>query len=138
MTPPSNLDPKNIPECEKLASSSDDMSAIRTFIEWVEGFGWHFARGHEHKPSCYEKHSHKKHGWDCELSVIAGQPCKRKKTLVCGWKEDQYESCSEKLDDLLYQFFDIDPKKLEKERRTILDRQRKANKKKSKQRADRS
>jgi hypothetical protein len=85
------------PEHEKLAKVSDKSNACGEFVDWLAFQGIRLARYHEHTPQCYDEDN------DCgmytsRLYIIAESPTK-----------------------LLADFFEINQKKIDEEKETMLE-----------------
>ncbi len=102
------------PEHEKLKRVHDRSQACGEFIEWLSSEKKiQLGQRHRHTDECYQKVEVKFFGM--------------RDQLTCGMLEDNLYLAAESVVDLLAEFFEIDQKKLEEEKRTMLDIQRKLN-----------
>ncbi|MDE1821261.1 MAG: hypothetical protein KGJ23_08685 [Euryarchaeota archaeon] len=116
------------PECDKMAEAAPKSQAIGEFLEWLQSEkGVYLGKGHEHDGSCKEVGPHNR---ETCIAGITG-PCKHPasyKANVCGMQSESRNAVmytwTYNLEELLAEFFSIDMKKVEKERRAILDRLR--------------
>jgi hypothetical protein len=110
------------PEHEKLSKVSDKSTACGQFVEWLAEKGILLARRHEHTPECYEDH---RCGRDCAYDACGRQPGGSRDTKIrtCGMLTEHpaLYRIYEPLTKLLAEFFDIDEKKIEVEKRAMLD-----------------
>lgn len=95
----------NLPEHDKLRAVSDKSQAIGQFIEWLQDRGIVLARYHEHEESCYDE----------------GE------IRVCGTRAGDLVPDYSTIETRLAAYFKIDLKKLEAEKRALLDEVRKLN-----------
>lgn len=94
------------PEHEKLHKIAEQSQAIGDFLAWLQAEkGWELGKEHEHdEDTCY--HSDGMH-------------------RMCGLGEGDHEMARYDKTDLLAEFFKIDQKKLEAEKRSMLEQMRK-------------
>jgi len=88
-------------EVEKLVRHTDEWNHIYPFMEWLQEQGIHLYRNRTEE----EKQALEESGY--------------------GWGKDDHIGVSKSIEQLLYEYFGVDPKKLEAERRAILDQLRK-------------
>jgi len=101
------------PECDKLKNRSDDWNTIYPFIEWIQDVKkYHFAR--------FET--------DEELlrRVRVGRVKVDSIAEALRWSEHKLLLMSGNIQDLLYEYFDVNPAELERERRELLSSLREA------------
>lgn len=138
------------PTLDKLKEVAPYSQKVGEFLDWLQGErGLTICESHTHTEACRtqgmspdEFRSHidewiadDKAVWDynvCsrafeELTIITRDEYKTGmfKNPQCGFYEGQYFMAQASIEALLHQFFGIDPKKVEAERRTILDHVRK-------------
>jgi len=134
------------PELERMRKASEKSHIIGEFIEWLHDVkNIHFYRFHEHKDGCRQPHDHSQ--WSkcrrrrpmtgelVEFSMTTTDEEREKACVigpdqldvVCGYPEDPtssrfgLETVNTSIEQLLADFFDIDLKKVDKERRALLD-----------------
>lgn len=87
-------------------------NALGAFMDWLtEDKGVQFGKAHVHGPGC--------HGWDAVLGY------KPRGDDRCTFQTDEHEPLFYRPEELLAEYFGIDLKTVEKERRTILEHLRK-------------
>ena len=87
------------PECEKLHAIHEQSQKCGEFIEWLQQTkGIWFAKPHEHTDECYDK------GF-----------------AMCGLRKDELSVVALDTQKTLAEFFEIDMKKVEEERRALLE-----------------
>ncbi|KKN44939.1 hypothetical protein LCGC14_0688170 [marine sediment metagenome] len=93
------MDELKTPNADKLTAKTDEWNAIYPFMEWLGGRGLFLAR-HETDEEALAKGSVWKDGSanTFPYPIVAGK----------------------RTDELLYEYFDVDPTELEKERRATL------------------
>lgn len=97
--------PPIISECEKMRAVQDESQAIGDFIEWLsQQKGIHLAKWHKHTEECH---------------VFEGHD--RFKTPQCGVYSDQPIIAHYNIEHLLAEYFKIDLKNVEEEKRKILE-----------------
>jgi hypothetical protein len=97
-------------EHEKLHAIADKSQAIGEFIEWLHGQGIVMARYHRHETGCYVK------------DISTGRARARER---CGLSENELYPENINITKLLAIYFQIDLKRLEGEKREILESLRK-------------
>ena len=114
------------PEHDKLNEIRDRSQSIGEFLEWIQEKGVSLASYHKHSDGCYVEHGPVVDVDDCRWARL-GDPlsgkCHHKpsqKMLDCGCSEQVLYSYSYGMERLLAEFFEIDPVKLEAEKRAIL------------------
>lgn len=91
------------PECDKLHAIAAKSQVCGEFLDWIKG-QFFLAKPHEHTDECYVNSAGKENGFrHCDLST------------------DELQSVHESTESLLARFFNIDMKKVESERRALLD-----------------
>ena len=91
------------PECDKLHAVADKSQVCGEFLDWLKG-QFFLAKPHEHTDDC---------------GYYEGS---------CGYRRDELEPVHENTESLLARFFNIDMKKVEKEKSARLDAIRATNK----------
>lgn len=86
------------PECERLAVVAPKSQAIGNFLDWLRERGVYLSTEHEHGDGCYN-------GGD----------------RVCGASKGELVPYLRDIEQLLAEFFDIDLKKVDRERSALLD-----------------
>jgi hypothetical protein len=100
-------DPPSTPTLDKLKSVSDKSQAIGAFLEWLQSEQKvQLMRYHEHNDSCRDEDDEDE--------------------FVCGLDDEMFPNHSS-IEQLLADYFEIDLKEVEKERRALLDWQRELN-----------
>jgi len=106
------------PEHEKLSNCREKSQAIGEFCEWLQSEkGIFLAQRHKHNDDCWGT-------VEVEVPLALGGTygqTRPSRQLTCGYNESQLRHICVRLEDLLAGFFDIDPRKLEQEKRDILD-----------------
>lgn len=116
--------PPKTPECDKLAKVRDQFDAIDGFIDLLAGRGDHKNVGSI--ILCYQP-------WITDRPVYAKNrlsfdlPIGRKRLARKNWKRSEHYVPYIGIRPLIFKFFGINENKLEKERRKLLDYQRKLN-----------
>jgi hypothetical protein len=97
------------PELEKMRKVQQKSQLIGEFLDWLNyEKKVQLGRFHEHTEDCYD-------GWDEDDDDIR----------ICGMGEGELMLLNTSYENLLAEFFDIDLKKVDKERRALLDEIRK-------------
>lgn len=115
------------PMCDKLAQNKRVVEHVTDFMAWlVSEHSAELAVRHEHGPKCYRKHEHTDlcHG-DIARAYRNGAECVIEKDRVCGFRDDELGPLNASTHKLVMQWLGIDERKLEDERRAILDHHRK-------------
>jgi hypothetical protein len=100
------------PECEKMSAVQPKSQAIGEFLNWLrDEKGVQLAKYHEHSDACYEEDVEHEEGEE-----------------ICERNEAQLDIFPVNMESLLAEYFEIDLKKVEEERREILADIREANK----------
>lgn len=94
------------PEHDKLAKVKDKSQTCGQFLDWLESDGRILCKYHKHTDDCGVDR------W--------GHP-------DCGYSEESLVPIHTSIEDLLAEFFQIDRKKLEQEKRQMLNEIRRAN-----------
>lgn len=111
------------PECEKLSAIHPFSQRIGEFMDWLQ---------HEHQLGLASYHTHSEepdedgedgetsgcYAW-AEYEPFQGKPY-MKWVRSCGAHDDELVSARRSVESLMYEFFEIDPKVLEEERRAML------------------
>ena len=92
------------PESDKLRAVVDKSQTIGEFLDWLQADGVIPSREHEHSEGCYE-------GGD----------------RICGTSKGELTFDHESIESRLARYFEIDLRKVEAEKRAILDAIRSAN-----------
>jgi hypothetical protein len=106
--------------CDKLAAHKREVDALSDFFDWLNAQGLELASRHEHTKHCEQPHVHTD---GCQ--AFRSTPCNQKTDRVCGYHEDELQSHRESPHTLIMRWLKIDERKLEDERRAILDHHRK-------------
>ncbi len=108
-----NPDYPKTPELDRLGAVKDKSQAIGEFIDWLTSEKKvHLGSPHEHGPTC--------RGWDEGRDRYAPRGEDR-----CECSTGEFIPLNTSIEKLLAEFFEIDLKKVEKERQAILDHIRK-------------
>lgn len=122
------------PTLDKMRANREDSQKIGEFLDWIQQNGLWVAEKHEHKgtdnedrPSgcwrihqctaicfCRGPHPHypsRRKGCSCRISV----------SLVCGFADGEFYPMNLTIEKLLARYFKIDLKKVEEERRALLE-----------------
>lgn len=88
------------PELDKMLAAHERLGTqqIGEFIEWLQGQGIVLARTHEHDDGCRDEDGRR----------------------LCGYLEGHLEYVHEPLQRLLERYTEVDPAKIERERRAVL------------------
>ena len=89
------------PECDKLNARTDEWNVIYPFMEWLQEQGIILAR-HD----------------TVENAKARGEKPDKDRDI---WVRPYPYAIGKHIDEMLYEYFDVDPAKLEQERRKILD-----------------
>jgi hypothetical protein len=109
------------PECEKMSAVGTEHNALMEFAEWLEDKGITLAHPHTHGESCYIDHDHKfADGANCS---VMGE-CRVTRDKICGYQKDELALVYCKFEDMVMDFLGIDQKKLDEERRAMLEKMR--------------
>lgn len=135
-TAPARRPEPKCPECEKLKAVSDQSQTVGEFIDWLQSEkGMTLAKRHTHTDSCYTNGFNKREfrqeygGKVSDGPINRGRPVCQPHELregrfgrpQCGMAEETlYVECVSTTD-LLAEFFEIDMKKVERERQALLD-----------------
>jgi hypothetical protein len=106
------------PECDKALKIRNQSQAIGEFLEWAANTkNLRLASEHVHDDDdCFGPHNHGKEFENC----LSGRACTSKQELTCPFETGGFVPLHTRIEDLLYQFFEIDPEKIEAERRAML------------------
>ena len=122
------LKPPETPECEKLSQRTAEWNAIYPFIEYLYENRMMIAEWRDAE-KMYQEAKEKAKVKGKPFVNFAGKRYTRKK-----FREDHEYLLAQpvhlnlsQLDSLLYKYFDVDPAKLEQERRELLEHIRKLN-----------
>lgn len=100
---------REFPVSAKLKSIQAQSAKCGELLEWMEGNGLHFGRYHEHSEECHDRE-------------LCGYPANMpKKVYYCGCAEGVLYPTSISITRLLAEFFGIDLRELENEKRRILN-----------------
>lgn len=107
------------PEHQKLRAVVDKSQCVHDFLEWLQEQGIVLAKRHEHTEGCYGTHNCKEDPSECSLY---GE-CRRrgKKVLRCGCHTDELYDHTERPDKIIARYFEIDLKRLDDEKREMLE-----------------
>lgn len=89
------------PELDKMAAVREQSATLSEFWDFLQGKNYHIAYYHEHDDGCYDD---------------------KQREALCGYRGDDLAPLSRRPEELFAEFFDIDLKKVEKEKQAILDR----------------
>lgn len=97
------------PELDKMLGVSAFSNALGAFMDWLtEDKGIQFGKAHHHGPGC--------HGWDEETNTYNPKGDDR-----CAFQTGEHEALIYRPEELLAEYFGIDLRTVEKERRGILE-----------------
>lgn len=104
---------KKYPECEKLADTKQYSQKIGEFLEWLEEKGVELATRHTHTKECVDPR---------DQEVFEEDPDELDDDeYLCGCHEDELLLYYVGTEKLLADFFGIDLKKVEEERRAMIE-----------------
>jgi len=103
------------PECEKLSRESDKRATLSVFMEVLSERGLVIAEYHKHTDECVTSD---------EENAEALERDDFPSAYHCGYREDDLYPIHKRIEDLIMDFLGIDQKKLEEERRAMLDAMR--------------
>lgn len=108
------------PECDKLAAAAPQREALSEFLEWLgETYGAALCQMHKHSADCMAPHEH---------DELCPRRCAKLTEQVCGGIEGMYyPMVPSNREQLIFEFLGIDAKKLEEERRALLEHARSLN-----------
>lgn len=108
------------PECDKLAAADTARDAINNFFEWLgETYGATLCQMHKHSEACQAPHEH---------DELCPHRCAKPTEQVCGGLEGMhYPMVPSNREQLILEFLGIDLKKLEEERRALIEHARSLN-----------
>jgi hypothetical protein len=123
-TKPVKLVEPKCPECERMRAASSTSQAQGEFLDWLQQEKhWSLCATHRHTEECYTLGLKPK-----ELVALHGrfmdtteQAKGRFNSAQCRFREGQYLPVSFQMESLLAEYHGIDLKKVEKERRALLD-----------------
>lgn len=126
MPPKPKPEPPATPEHIKLKAVADKSQAIHDFLEWLADGQYNEDVGPvelAYRPYMTEKPIYKRKRGEMFPEIVGYEPIPREE-----WKrQGQLESLTYQMSPLLAKFFDIDLKKIDDEKRALLDFQRELN-----------
>ena len=109
-------EPKLYPEHEKLAKVADVSQVCGEFLDWVRA-RYALASAHIHTEQCYRAMMTVSDAF----GTVIERTRVRRTVPMCGFADSAYLPENPSTSDLLAEFFEIDGKKLEEEKRAMLE-----------------
>ena len=88
------------PECDRMLAVHEDSNKIGFFLDWLKEQDIYLGKPHTHADDCLDEDG---------------------RYTICGYREGEFVFMGEDFEHLLARYFRIDLKKVEQERRAILE-----------------
>ncbi len=109
------------PECDRALTIQDDSQKIGNFLDWLGEQDIHLCSPHKHDESCYRWGTVELKEGDYRSRDYIGQAkYTDEKELDCGYHEGEEVYIRDSFEKLLAEYFNIDLKKVEQEKQSIL------------------